>query len=51
MLVLGIGVTFTGYALFYYGLTQVQGGNWGLLDLVVPMKWNPATAAMPRDGA
>jgi drug/metabolite transporter (DMT)-like permease len=51
MLVVGIGVTFLGYSLFYYGLSQVQGGNWGYLDLVVPTRWTPQVAATPKDGA
>ena len=44
----GLFVLFTGYCLFYYGLTQVQGGNWGLLDLVVPGKFDPTVA---KDGS
>jgi len=51
MLVLGLGVTFVGYTLMYYGLTQVQGGNWGLLDLTLPSRWTPTVAATARDGA
>jgi len=51
MLVLGLGVTFVGYTLMYYGLTQVQGGNWGLLDITIPSRWTPAVAAYARDGA
>jgi drug/metabolite transporter (DMT)-like permease len=50
VLALGLGVTFVGYSLVYYGLTQVQGGNWGYLDLVIPMRWNNSVAATPRDG-
>ena len=50
MLLLGLGVTFAGYSLLYYGLTQVQGGNWGLLDLTLPTRWTPAVANAPRDG-
>jgi drug/metabolite transporter (DMT)-like permease len=50
VLALGLGVTFVGYSLVYYGLTQVQGGNWGYLDLVIPMRWNSSVAATPRDG-
>jgi len=50
MLLLGLGVTFAGYSLLYYGLTQVQGGNWGLLDLTIPTRWTPSTAATPKDG-
>ena len=44
MPLLGFGVTFLGYAVFYYGLTQVRGGNWGLLDLIVPGKFDPSVA-------
>jgi drug/metabolite transporter (DMT)-like permease len=50
MLALGLGVTFVGYSLVYYGLTQVQGGNWGYLDLVVPLRWTSSVASTPRDG-
>jgi hypothetical protein len=50
MLVIGLGVTYVGYSLLYYGLTQVQGGNWGLLDLMLPSRWTPEKAATPRDG-
>lgn len=41
---------FLGYSVLYYGLTQIQGGNWGLLDLMIPSKWTPAVAATTRDG-
>jgi drug/metabolite transporter (DMT)-like permease len=50
MLVVGLGVVFVGYSLTYYGISQMKGGNWGLLDLVVPSKWTPQTALIPRDG-
>lgn len=43
------GIAFAGYCSFYYGLTQVQGGNWGLLDLVIPSRWTAKVAATPRD--
>lgn len=46
---LGIGVIWFGYAVLYYGVTQVQGGNWGFLDLIVPARWTAAVAATPRD--
>jgi hypothetical protein len=49
MVGLALGVAWLGYATFYYGLTQVQGGNWGFLDLIVPSRWTEATAATPRD--
>jgi drug/metabolite transporter (DMT)-like permease len=51
MLFLGLGVTFVGYSLVYYGLTQVQGGNWGYLDLVLPTRWTPDVAKILKDGA
>ena len=35
---LGLGITFLGYWVFYYGVTQVQGGNWGFLDLGLPSR-------------
>jgi hypothetical protein len=46
MLGVGILTGLAGYALLYYGLTQIQGGNWSLLDLVVPGRYNPN---QPRD--
>ena len=49
MLAVGIGVTLVGYAIFYYGLTQVQGGNWGLLDLTLPSRW-ATHSGIPKDG-
>jgi len=45
---LGILIMWGGYSVMYYGITQVQGGNWGLLDLVVPGWWAKA-AATPKD--
>jgi hypothetical protein len=48
---IGVFVTFAGYCVFYYGITQVQGGNWGFLDLVVPSRWTTEKAATPRDGS
>ena len=50
MLAVGSGVAFLGYAILYYGLTQVQGGNWGFLDLVITSLWTPTVAATPKDG-
>ncbi len=49
MLGLGIVVAFAGYTVFYYGLTQVQGGNWGLFDLAWPSYWTPEVAATQKD--
>jgi len=46
---LGILVTWFGYSVLYYGVTQVQGGNWGYLDLIAPGRWTAAVAATPRD--
>jgi hypothetical protein len=42
--ILGFGVTFLGYSIFFYGLTQVRGGNWGLLDLIVPGRFDGSVA-------
>lgn len=50
MLFLGSTMLWLGYATAYYGLTQIQGGNWGFLDLTLPTHW-PAAANIPRDGA
>jgi len=49
MFVVGLGVTFIGYSVAYYGITQIQGGNWGYLDLVWPPRWTPEIAATARD--
>ncbi len=46
---LGIGTIFVGYSLAYYGITQIQGGRWGLLDLVVPGRWTSAKSKLRRD--
>ena len=48
---LGILVTWFGYSVLYYGITQVQGGNWGYLDLIAPGRWTAAVAATPRDSS
>lgn len=45
---LGIGIAWFGYSVFYYGVTQIQGGNWGLLDLMLPSRWAKA-AGNPKD--
>ena len=50
MLVVGLTVTFIGYSVAYYGITQLQGGNWSYLDLVIPSRWADA-ASKARDGA
>jgi hypothetical protein len=47
----GIAVLWIGYAITYYGVTQVQGGNWGLLDLVAPGRWTNSTASIPKDAS
>jgi hypothetical protein len=49
MVVVGIGVLFIGYTITYYGLSQVRGGNWGLLDIVIPSRWESAKNT-PVDG-
>jgi hypothetical protein len=46
---LGIGIAWFGYWVMYYGVTQIQGGNWGFLDLGLPSRWANA-AGTPRDG-
>jgi hypothetical protein len=46
---LGIGAIWFGYSLSYYGLTQLQGGRWGYLDLVWPARWTATKAQLPRD--
>jgi len=52
MPIIGMGVVFIGYSLAYYGYSQLNGGNWGYLDLLLPSR---ATAQklvnIPRDGA
>ena len=45
---LGLLLMFFGYSVTYYGLTQLQGGNWGYMDLVLPSRW-PAKAGVARD--
>lgn len=51
MLAVSLGVVFVGYSLTYYGISQLQGGNWGLFDLTVPNSWTAAKAAIPKDKA
>jgi len=46
---LGIGIAWLGYWVMFYGITQVQGGNWGFLDLGIPSRWTPAVEATARD--
>jgi hypothetical protein len=45
---LGIAIAWVGYWVMYYGVTQVQGGNWGFLDLGLPSRWANAVST-PRD--
>jgi hypothetical protein len=47
---LGILIAWSGYSVLYYGLTQIQGGNWGYLDMVIPSRWTATVAATPKDG-
>jgi hypothetical protein len=49
MVGLGLGVSFFGYWVLYYGITQVQGGNWGFLDLGLPSRAGKL-ASIPTDG-
>jgi hypothetical protein len=44
----GLITLLLGYSVAYYGITQVQHGNWGYLDLLLPSRW-PAKASVPRD--
>ena len=44
-----VGITWLGYWVMYYGITQIQSGNWGFLDLGLPGRWNAQVAATPRD--
>ena len=44
---LGIGVFFVGYSVFYYGLSQVTGHNYGFLDVVIPYRWAAAEQPPP----
>jgi len=44
---LGFGITFFGYSVLYYGLTQVQGFNFGFLDLMVPSRWQAVEGSPP----
>ena len=46
---IGLGVTWLGYSIFYYGFTQVQSGNFGFLDLVLPSR-AADLGSIPRDG-
>jgi hypothetical protein len=48
---LGIGIAWLGYWVLYYGVTQVQGGNWGFLDLGIPSRWANAAATPKDDGS
>lgn len=46
---IGLGVVWLGYSIFYYGFTQVQSGNYGLLDLTLPSR-AADLGSIPRDG-
>jgi hypothetical protein len=48
---LGIGIAWLGYWVLYYGVTQVQSGNWGFLDLGIPSRWANAAATPKDDGS
>lgn len=49
---LGIGVAFFGYAVLYYGITQVRGENLGFLDLLLPGRFSKVVSGVkpPKDG-
>ena len=47
---LGVGLAFLGYWTLYYGVSQVQGWNYGFLDLGIPSRWAKAKD-LPRDPA
>lgn len=49
MYALGLGTVWWGYSLFYYGFTQVRGGNWGYADLTLPSR-AATLASIPPDG-
>jgi len=51
MLFIPIGVIFVGYTIAYYGVSQVNGGNWGLVDLLMPNRWTAQIAKTPQDGS
>ena len=51
MYTLGLATVFVGYTVAYYGFTQLKGGNWGFLDLVIPSRWTPEIASLARDGS
>jgi hypothetical protein len=46
---IGLGVVWLGYSIFYYGFTQVQSGNYGLLDLTLPSR-AADLGSISRDG-
>lgn len=48
---IALGLMFLGYSVAYYGYTQVTGGNWGFLDLVVPSRWAGAAGTPPDSPA
>ena len=51
MMGLGLGISFVGYWVMYYGITQVQGGNWGFLDLGLPSRLGDLSAIPKDDGS
>ena len=50
MPVIGLSIIFVGYSVAYYGMTQLQGGNWGFWDLTIPTRWTVDKAKTKRDG-
>lgn len=45
---IGLGMAWLGYWTLYYGVTQIQGMNYGFLDLGLPSKWVVAAKNPPR---
>src|SRR5271165_453734 len=45
---LGIAIAWVGYSVLYYGISQIQGGNFGFLDLILPSRW-PTASGTPYD--
>lgn len=48
MFALGLGTVWFGYSTMYYGITQIQGGNWSFTDLIFPSR-AATLAGIPRD--
>lgn len=42
-----LALMWLGYSVTYYGITQVRGNNYGLLDLMLPGRWSLVRQAPP----